>query len=138
MMLLRRRLSMVIAAGAVASSLVAAGSASADEQDGGTQIGGSVSSTLSLDLDQTGGAGATVRAVVTTTEPDSRLSVAPADDRHGLSASLSGPYAPLDPAFGLQLVAWDDVLAGKSTTLHLKSASPSTSTVFVTLSAAMP
>ncbi|HEY6758755.1 MAG TPA: hypothetical protein VI318_04670 [Baekduia sp.] len=103
--------------------------------DSGTQIGGLVSSTLSLDLTQTG---ATVRTVVTTTEPASRLSVASADGRSGLSAKVSGPYAPLDPAFGLTLVAWDDVLAGKATTLRLKSTSPSTSTVFITLSATTP
>lgn len=109
--------------------------APADTLGGGTQIGGSVSSTLSLDLAQTGSA---VRAVVTTTEPGSGLSVAPADDRSGLSASVSGPYAPLDPAFGLALVAWDDVLAGKATTVRLKSASPTASTVFITLSATYP
>jgi hypothetical protein len=111
--------------------------AHAGQQDGGgTQIGGEVSSTLALDLAQTG---ATVRATVTTTEPGSRLSVAPADGRAGLSAAAaSGPYAPIDPAFGVELVAWDDVLAGKATTLRLKSATPKPSTVFITLSAVTP
>lgn len=122
-------LAALLGAAAAPSSAIAA-------QDGnGTLIGGSVSSTLSLDLAQTG---ATVRAVVTTTEPESRLSAAPADDRSGLSAAVSGPYAPIDPAFGLELVAWDDVLAGKATTLRLKTASPSPSTVFITLSATTP
>jgi hypothetical protein len=106
-----------------------------DDLDSGTQIGGLVSSTLSLDLAQTG---STVRAVVTTTEPDSRLSVASDDGRSGLSATVSGPYAPLAPAFDLTLVAFDDVLAGKATTIRLKSASAATSTVFITLSAATP
>ena len=120
----------------VASTLVFAPASPAQQDlDSGTQIGGSVSSTLSLDLAQTG---STVRTVVTTTEPGSRLSVAPADGRSGLTAKAAGPYAPIDPAFGLTLFAWDDVLAGRATTLHLKSASPSTSTVFITLSAAMP
>lgn len=109
--------------------------ASADQEGGGTQIGGSVSSTLSLDLAQTG---STVRAVVTTTEPDSRLSAAPANGRAGLSATVSGPYAPVDPAFGLTLMAWDDVLAGRATTLHLKSASRAATTVLITLSATTP
>ncbi|HWI71558.1 MAG TPA: hypothetical protein VNT55_06360 [Baekduia sp.] len=118
----------------VALVLLAASPAQGDDGNG-THIGGSVTSTLSLDLAQTG---STVRAVVTTTEPGSRLSVAPADGRSGLSATMSGPYAPLDPLLGLTLVAWDDVLAGQATTLHLKSASPSTSTVFITLSAATP
>ena len=110
---------------------VAPAAALADE----AEVGGSVSSTLSLALAQTGSA---VRAVVTTTEPDSQLSVAPQDRRSGLSAEVSGPYAPLDPAFGLALVAWDDVLAGKATTLHLKSVSPAAATVLITLSAATP
>ena len=117
---------------------VSATASPATAQDGpGTQIGGSVSSTLSLELAQTG---ATVRAVVTTTEPDSRLSATPADGRAGLSATVSGPYAPLDPAFGLTLVSWTDVLAGKATTLHLKPASPtaSPSTVLITLSTTTP
>jgi hypothetical protein len=101
-----------------------------------TEIGGSVSSTLSLGLDQSGAA---VRATVTTTEPGTRLSVAPQTARSGLSAELAaGPYAPLDPAFGLTLVAWDDVLAGKATTLHLRSASAAATTVLITLSAATP
>ncbi|HET6510306.1 MAG TPA: hypothetical protein VFG42_26165 [Baekduia sp.] len=121
-------------AGAPGLSL-ATSPARADEQGGGTRIGGSVASTLSLDLRQTG---ATVRAVVTTTEPDSRLSVAPSDGRSGLSATVSGPYAPLDPAFGLTLVAWDDVLAGRATTLRLRSASRAASTVLITLSATTP
>lgn len=116
---------------AAAALLATASAAHADE----TQIGGDVSSTLSLGLDQTG---ATVRAVVTTTEPDSRLSVASADGRSGLSARVAGPYAPLDPAFGLELVAWDDVLAGRATTLRLKSTSRSASTVLITLSATTP
>jgi hypothetical protein len=106
-----------------------------DDEGAGTRIGGDVSSTLSLDLLQTG---ATVRAVVTTTEPDSRLSVASADGRSGLTARAAGPYAPIDPAFGLTLLAWDDVLAGRTTTLHLKSAPHSAPVVLVTLSAALP
>jgi hypothetical protein len=115
--------------------LAAAPAVHADEPADGTQIGGSVSSTLSLGLIQTG---ATVRAVVTATEPGAGLSVAPAGGRTGLSATVSGPYALLDPAFGLTLVAWDDVLAGRATTLRLKAPSASTSTVFITLSAATP
>ena len=118
--------------------LAAAAPSAAVAQDGaGTLIGGSVSSTLSLDLAQTG---PTVRAVVTTTEPDSRLSAAPADGRAGLSASVSGPYAPLDPAFGLTLVSWTDVLAAKATTLHLRPDSPAAapSTVLITLSTTTP
>jgi hypothetical protein len=131
-----RALSALLAA---LGSLLVFATASPAQQDlgSGTDIGGSVSSTLSLDLTQTG---ATVRAVVTATEPDASLSVAPADGRSGLSATVSGPYAPLDPLLGLTLVAWDDVLAGKATTLRLKSAAPSTSasTVLITLSAATP
>jgi hypothetical protein len=132
---MRRMLVAVVLAAPVL--LAAAPVAHADQEGGGTQIGGSVSSTLALDLAQTG---PTVRAVVTTTEPDSRLSVASLDGRSGLSASTtaSGPYAPLDPAFGLTLVAWDDVLAGKATTLRLKSAAPAASTVLITLSATTP
>ena len=128
----------LLALAALAGAMTVATATPALAQDGpGTQIGGSVSSTLSLDLAQTGG---TVRAVVTTTEPGSRLSAAPADGRSGLSAAVSGPYAPLDPAFGLELVAWDDVLAGKATTLQLRSASPSAlpSTVLITLSTTTP
>jgi hypothetical protein len=118
------------------AALVLATTASAqDDQGAGTQIGGVVSSTLSLDLAQTG---TTVRAVVTTTEPDSRLSVASADGRSGLTAKAVGPYAPIDPAFGLTLLEWDDVLAGRATTLHLKSAPHSAPVVLVTLSAALP
>jgi hypothetical protein len=116
---------------ATAVLLAAAPAAHADE----TLIGGDVSSTLSLGLAQSG---AVVRTTVTSTEPDSRLSVASADGRHGLSAELTGPYAPIDPAFGLPLVAWDDVLAGQATTVRLKSASPKPSLVFITLSSAMP
>jgi hypothetical protein len=119
----------------VVLSCLAAAPVRADTEGGGTQIGGSVDSTLALGVEQTG---ATVRAVVTTTEPGARLSVASADGRSGLSASVSGPYAPLDPAFGLTLVAWDDVLAGRATTLRLKSASRSASTVLITLSATTP
>ena len=119
----------------LAAAAFATASPAQDDLGAGTRIGGDVSSTLSLDLAQTG---ATVRTVVTTTEPDSRLSVATADGRSGLSAEVSAPYAPVDPAFGLTLVAWDDVLAGKATTLRLKSASRSTSTVFITLSAVLP
>jgi hypothetical protein len=122
-----RRLLLLFAA----AMLVGAPAAHADE----TQIGGDVSSTLSLGLEQTG---TTVRAVVTTTEPDSRLSVASADGRRGLSARATGLYAPLDPAFGLELFAWDDVLAGRATTLRLKSTSRSASTVLITLSATTP
>jgi hypothetical protein len=118
-----------------AASVFATAAPAQDDLGAGTQIGGLVSSTLSLDLAQTG---ATVRTIVTTTEPESRLSVASADGRSGLSATVSGPYAPIVPAFGLTLVAWDDVLAGKATTLRLKSASPATSTVLITLSAATP
>jgi hypothetical protein len=51
---------------------------------------------------------------------------------------VSGPYAPIDPAFGLTLVSWTDVLAGKATTLRLRSASHATSTVLITLSATLP
>ena len=111
----------------LAAALVLAAAASAQQDlDSGTKIGGDVSSTLSLGLDQTG---STVRAVVTTTEPGSRLSLAPAAvGGAGVSAKVSGPYAPVDPAFGLTLVAWDDVLAGRPTTIHLKSAAPSTAT----------
>lgn len=127
----------LLALAVLAGATMSASPALADQEGGGTKVGGSVSSTLSLDLAQTG---TTVRAVVTTTEPDSRLSAAPADGRAGLSATVSGPYAPLDPAFGLELVAWDDVLAGKATTLRLKSAapSPSASTVLITLSTTTP
>jgi hypothetical protein len=132
---MRRTLLTLVALLGSAPVLMTAWPARADDGGAGTQIGGGVSSTLSLDLAQTG---STVRAVVTTTEPGSLLSVASADGRLGLSAKLSGPYAPLDPAFGLQLVAWDDVLAGTATTLRLKSASPSASTVFITLSATTP
>jgi hypothetical protein len=64
--------------------------------------------------------------------------VASADGRSGLSAEVSGPYAPIDPAFGLTLVSWTDVLAGKATTLRLRSASHATSTVLITLSATLP
>jgi hypothetical protein len=115
----------------VVPALLAAAPARGDE----TQVGGSVDSTLSLDLAQTG---ATVRAVVTATEPDARLSATPADGRSGLSAKVTGPYAPLDPAFGLTLVAWDDVLAGRATTLRLRSVAPSASTVLITLSTTTP
>jgi hypothetical protein len=118
-----------------ATLILATTSSAQDDQGAGTQIGGVVSSTLSLDLTQTG---TTVRTVVTTTEPDSRLSVASADGRSGLTAKAAGPYAPIDPAFGLTLFAWDDVLAGKATTLHLKSAPHSAPVVFITLSAALP
>lgn len=118
-----------------AATVAAASPARAAPEGGGTQIGGSVSSTLSLGLDQTG---ATVRAIVTTTEPDATLSATPAGDRSGVSARVAGPYAPLDPAFGLTLVAWDDVLAGKATTLRLRSVSPTPTTVFITLSPATP
>jgi hypothetical protein len=127
---MRRRVFLALIA-LLAALAVTVAPAGADE----AEVGGSVSSTLSLALAQSGSA---VRAVVTTTEPDSRLSVAPQERRSGLSAEVSGPYAPLDPAFGLQLVAWDDVLAGKATTLHLRSASPAASTVLITLSAATP
>lgn len=133
---MRRR---VILAGLalLAALALAAAPAQAQQQEGsGTEIGGSVSSTLSLALAQSGSA---VRAVVTTTEPGTQLSVASPDGRHDLTAeAATGPYAPVDPAFGLQLVAWDDVLAGKATTLRLKSASPSAATVLITLSAATP
>jgi hypothetical protein len=124
-----------LALAAALAALAGAPAAHAQSEDGGTQIGGSVSSTLSLDLAQTG---STVRAVVTTTEPGSALSVAPADDRAGLSAAVSGPYAPLDPTFGLGLQAWDDVLAGRATTVRLKSASSAGATVLITLSATYP
>jgi hypothetical protein len=122
----------------VVAFALAAPAAQAETEGGGTLVGGSVSSTLSLDLTETAaaGAGATVRAVVSTTEPDSMLSAAPADGRTGLSATVSGPYAPIDPAFGLTLMAWDDVLAGKTTTLRLKAPAPST--VVITLSPATP
>jgi hypothetical protein len=130
-----RRPLLVLLALLAAASVFATASPAQVEQGAGTPIGGPVSSTLSLDLAQ---AGATVRAVVTTTEPGSRLSVAPAAGRSGLSAKVSGPYAPLDPWFGLPLVAWDDVLAGQATTIRLKSASASTSTVFITLGAQTP
>lgn len=125
----------VATAVAVVTAAVAPAARAQQSEGGGTQIGGSVSSTLSLDLAQTG---STVRAVVTTTEPGSALSVAPADDRAGLSATVSGPYAPLDPAFGLALVAWDDVLAGRATTVRLKAAAPAAATVLITLSATYP
>jgi hypothetical protein len=132
---MRRRILLALIALLVAAPARATASPAQDGLGAGTRIGGDVSSTLSLDLAQTG---ATVRAVVTTTEPNSRLSVASADGRSGLSAEVAGPYAPIDPAFGLTLVAWDDVLAGRATTLRLKSASRSTSTVFITLSAVLP
>jgi hypothetical protein len=134
---MRRTLLALLALLGAVPVLATASPADGDQQGAGTPIGGSVSSTLSLDLAQTG---SSVRAVVTTTEPDSRLSVASADGRSRLSAAVAGPYAPLDPAFGLDLVEWDDVLAGKATTLRLKSASHSTSiaTVFITLSATTP
>src|SRR4051812_45586148 len=115
---------------AVVALLVIVSPAAGDTDGAGTQIGAPVPSTLSLDLAQTG---STVRATVTTTEPGALLSATPVDGRSGLSATVSGPYAPLDPAFGLPLAAWDDVFAGLATTLHLKSASPATSTVFITL-----
>jgi hypothetical protein len=129
---MRRRvfLALIALLAALVVAAVPAG-AGADE----AEVGGSVSSTLSLALAQSG---SLVRTVVTTTEPDSRLSVAPQDRRSGLSAEVAGPYAPLDPAFGLQLVAWDDVLAGQATTVRLKSASPAATTVLITLSAATP
>jgi hypothetical protein len=118
------------------STLVCAATSQAQQDLGsGTDIGGSVASALSLDLVQTG---STVHAVVTTTEPGSTLSAEPAGGRSGLSATVSGRYAPLDPLLGLTLVAWDDVLAGRATTLRLKSASRSRSTVFITLSATTP
>jgi hypothetical protein len=123
---------MILPALLAVTALAAPAAAPADQ----AEIGGSVSSTLSLALDQSGAA---VRATVTTTEPGTRLSVAPQVARSGLSADVAaGPYAPLDPAFGLTLVAWDDVLAGKSTTLHLKSTSSAATTVLITLSAATP
>jgi hypothetical protein len=131
---MRRTLLALVALLGTAPVLMTAWPARGDE-GAGTQIGAAVSSTLSLDLAQTG---STVRTVVTTTEPGSLLSVASADGRSGVSAKVSGPYAPLDPAFGLTLVSWADVLAGKATTLHLKSASRSASTVFITLSATTP
>jgi hypothetical protein len=129
---MRRRVILAGIALLAALALAAPAAAPGDE----AEIGGSVSSTLSLALAQSGAA---VRATVTTTEPGTRLSVAPQSGRSGLSAELAaGPYAPLDPAFGLTLVAWDDVLAGKATTLHLKSASAAATTVLITLSAATP
>jgi hypothetical protein len=130
-----RRTLLVLVALLGSTSVVVTAPPAQGDQGAGTPIGGLVSSTLSLDLAQ---AGSTVRAVVTTTEPGSRLSVAPADGRNGLSAKVSGPYAPLDPWFGLPLVAWDDVLAGQATTIRLKSASAPTSTVFITLGAQTP
>ncbi|WP_445152549.1 hypothetical protein [Baekduia sp. Peel2402] len=132
-----RRALLALAALTAATATAAVPSAALAQDGNGTLIGGSVSSTLSLDLAQTG---ATVRAVVTTTEPDSRLSAAPADGRAGLSAAVSGPYALLDPVFGLTLVSWTGVLAGKATTLYLKPASPmaSPSTVLITLSTTTP
>jgi ABC-type phosphate transport system substrate-binding protein len=136
---MRRRTLPALAAallGLAAAATAAPAPAHADQDGGGTRIGGAVSSTLALDLAQ---AGDTVRATVTTTEPGTRLSVAPAGGRAGLSAAAaSGPYAPIDPAFGVTLVAWDDVLAGRATTLRLKSSTPKPSTVFITLSAATP
>jgi hypothetical protein len=130
------RRTLLTLASLLGSTLACATPAQAQQDLGsGTDIGGSVASALSLDLAQTG---STVHAVVTATEPGSTLSAEPAGGRSGLSATVSGPYAPLDPLLGLTLVAWDDVLAGRATTLRLKSASRSSSTVFITLSAATP
>ncbi|MEV4418689.1 hypothetical protein AB0L40_01780 [Patulibacter sp. NPDC049589] len=119
-----------------ATAVLAAGSSAADAPDGGgAQVGGSVLSTLSLDLTQTG---STVRVVSTSTEPGSGLSVTSFDGRSGLRAKVGGRYALLEPAFGLRLVTWDGIRSGQATTLHLKSGSSKPATVLVTLSAPTP
>ena len=135
----------IAAAAAVAALAAASAGSTARGQAPGTEVGGTVPSTLELSIDSAGtfapfGAGPSthellVRARVTSTDKAATLSIADGDVTSGprvgrLSAALSrpleirvgatGPYAPLDEISDAALVAFDGPVANTAATLRVR------------------
>jgi hypothetical protein len=140
-----RRPAAAIAATGIALVVAAAAGPSAYGQDPGTEVGGTVPSTLELSIDSVGSfapfaAGPTsrqlvVRARVTSTDKAATLSIADGDVASGprlgrLSASLSaplevrvgasGPFTPLNTAPDLDLLAFNEPVANAAATLRVR------------------
>lgn len=114
-----------------------AAAARAQDPGGGAQVGGTVPSFFSLGLEQTA---SKVVATITSTDAPVALGVAGAG-AGSFSASTgtaASGFRPLDPAFGLVLQRWDDVLAGRQATFRLRARSAKPSVVLVTLTAQTP
>ena len=134
----------VIAAG-IALLAVACTGSSAEGQAPGTEVGGTVPSTLELSIDSVGmfapfAAGPAsrqllVRARVTSTDKAATLSIADGDVASGprlgrLSAALSrpleirlgasGPFTPLSAAADVELTAFDEPVANAPATLRVR------------------
>jgi hypothetical protein len=139
---MRRRA--VIAATALAIVVVGAVGSSAEGQAPGTEVGGTVPSTLELTIDQAGvfapfAAGPSsrqllVRTRVTSTDKTASLSIADGDVTAGprvgrLSAAMSQPleirvgaggFKPLDEISDATLVAFDEPVANAASTLRVR------------------
>lgn len=116
---------------------LAAAARAQEDPGGGAQVGGTVPSFFSLGLEQTA---SKVVATITSTDAPVALGVAGAG-AGSFSASTgtaASGYHPLDPAFGLVLQRWDDVLAGRQATFRLRARSAKPSVVLVTLTAQTP
>lgn len=139
------RLPSAIATGGLALALAVSAGSSAEGQAPGTEVGGTVPSTLELGIDSVGTfapftAGPStrqlvVRTRVTSTDKTATLSIADGDVASGrrvgrLSAALSrpleirlgptGPFKPLDEISDAALAAYTDPVANAAATFHVR------------------